>query len=647
MRRAKVVKKIQIAVLFAVVLCLVLSGQRITEEDELGARIQRVESRLVPGPGIVIKDHPIPETTITDRMEAYRVPGVSIAVINNHRIEWAKGYGVKGREENEPVTPVTLFQAASISKPVAATAALHYVEKGLLDLHEDVNQKLKSWKVPENEFTQDKKVTLRGILSHTAGLTVHGFPGYRFDKHVPSLVQILDGEKPANTAAIRVDITPGSKWRYSGGGYTVLQQLMIDVIGKPFPQILKNAVLDPFGMDHSTYLQPLPAGRASEAAIAHLRNGRAIKGNWHTYPEMAAAGLWTTPSDLCRFALEITASYLGNADKVISPRLAREMLTVVDGGNGLGLSARQTPALRFGHGGSNQGYQCTLVVWPEKGQGAAIMTNGDYGSNLMQEILSSLSHEYDWPSFQLIEKKTITLPRDELNAYAGEYRTGRAGQLNIVIEEGHVFVDKYFVIPEGKKRMEIFPWKKDKFFATESSVIFTFQRDAAGEINGLAYNEYGRKREATRIRSTEEQHKLSGVIKGFHLESYYAGTAFMAAEVVSYDIKKIALSPPYSKEELEVMLEVTQMAADEYDLPIYVEKDFLTTLLFDENLTKGKSVIFIARNQKVLEEYFALKELKQEAIEDGRLEKVQKELAWSFGRLLSYSDSAIRRLLSK
>jgi len=209
MRRAKVVKKIQIAVLFAVVLCLVLSGQRITEEDELGARIQRVESRLVPGPGIVIKDHPIPETTITDRMEAYRVPGVSIAVINNHRIEWAKGYGVKGREENEPVTPVTLFQAASISKPVAATAALHYVEKGLLDLHEDVNQKLKSWKVPENEFTQDKKVTLRGILSHTAGLTVHGFPGYRFDKHDPSLAQILDGEKPANTAAIRVDITPG------------------------------------------------------------------------------------------------------------------------------------------------------------------------------------------------------------------------------------------------------------------------------------------------------------------------------------------------------------------------------------------------------------------------------------------------------
>ena len=153
--------------------------------------------------------------------------------------------------------------------------------------------------------------------------------------------------------------------------------------------------------------------------------------------------------------------------------------------------------------------------------------------------------------------------------------------------------------------------------------------------------------EAKGIQSDEKQHKLSNVIKGFHLESYYAGTAFMAAEIVSYDIKKIALSPPYSDKELEVMLAVTQMAADEYDLPIYVEKEFLTTLLFDENLTKGKSVIFIARNQNVLEEYFALKELKRKAIEEGHLEKVQKELAWSFGRLLSYSDSAIRRLLSK
>ena len=162
------------------------------------------------------------------------------------------------QRKKQTVTPETLFQAASISKPVAAVAALFYVEKGLLDLDKDVNLKLKSWKVPSNEFTQNNKVTLRGILSHTAGLTVHGFPGYRFDKPVPSLVQVLDGEKPANTAAIRVDMTPGSKWRYSGGGYTVMQQLLIDVVKKPFPRIVKEAVLDPFGMTLSTYRQPLP-----------------------------------------------------------------------------------------------------------------------------------------------------------------------------------------------------------------------------------------------------------------------------------------------------------------------------------------------------------------------------------------------------
>jgi len=327
--------------------------------------------------------------------------------------------------------------------------------------------------------------------------------------------------------------------------------------------------------------------------------------------------------------------------------MTKEMLTIVDGGYGLGLSVNEIPSLSFSHGGSNEGYRCMLIAWPEKGQGAAVMTNGDYGSNLFMEILRSLSQEYDWPRFKLVKKNTIALPPEALDEYAGTYKIKLAGKFNIIVAEGHVHVDKFFVIPAGKQRMEIFPYAKDKFFATEAPVVFTFQRDAAGKVSDLIFEENGRKREAKRAQQSAQEHKLDGVIDGFHLNSYYAGTAFMAAEIVSYDIKKIALSPPYTEQELEEMLGVTKMAADEYGLPIYVEKDFLTTLLFDESLTEGKSIIFIARNQEVLDEYFALKKLKQKAIKEGRLEKVQKELAWSFGRLLSYSDSAIRRLLSR
>lgn len=200
---------------------------------------------------------------------------------------------------------MTLFQAGSISKPVAALAALRLVEQGKLSLDEDVNAKLVSWKVPGNEFTKEQKVTLRRLLTHSAGLTVHGFPGYAAGAQVPTLVQVLNGEKPANTPAIRVDTVPGRLWRYSGGGYTIMQQLLIDVTQKSFPELMRQLVLEPAGMKHSTYEQPLPPARAGEAATAHDANGQPVKGQFHTYPEMAAAGLWTTPTDLALLAIEL------------------------------------------------------------------------------------------------------------------------------------------------------------------------------------------------------------------------------------------------------------------------------------------------------------------------------------------------------
>src|SRR5215469_16449796 len=263
-------------------------------------RLRRVEQTTVElqaEPGQARTRLSIPEL-----MKAFNVAGLSLAVIENYKIVDVKAYGVIAPGSTTPVTPKTLFQAGSISKPVAAAGALSLVQQGKLSLDEDVNKKLTSWKVPENEFTQTEKVTLRRLMSHTAGLTVHGFPGYNVHDPLPTLVQIFNGEKPANTAPIRVDTVPGTKERYSGGGITIEQQLMIDVTGKPFPALMRQTVLDKIGMSDSSYEQPLPPARAAMTAGGGYGDGKAVPGKWHVYPEMAAAGLWTTPTDLAKFA---------------------------------------------------------------------------------------------------------------------------------------------------------------------------------------------------------------------------------------------------------------------------------------------------------------------------------------------------------
>src|SRR5512139_1842453 len=277
--------------------------------------MQVMENGLLPAH--TIHGRPLRSMNLSERMQHYHVPGVSIALIDRETIS-AQGFGVQQAGDDSPVTTQTRFQAASISKPVSALAVLSLVQNGTLDLDVDVNTYLHSWQVPENEHTREHKVTLRGLLSHTAGLTVHGFPGYAAGETVPSLRQILDGEPPANTQPVRVETAPGSQYSYSGGGYTVMQLLVEDVTGLPFPAWMRSTVLDPLQMGHSTFEQPLPAHYAEEAATAHYGDGRPIDGKWHTYPEMAAAGLWTTPSDLARFIMELSASYTGKTNRVLS-----------------------------------------------------------------------------------------------------------------------------------------------------------------------------------------------------------------------------------------------------------------------------------------------------------------------------------------
>jgi len=381
-------------------------------------------ARAVAGlrPAVEVEGRPVARWSLAERMAHHKVPGLSVAIIAGGKVVWAGGFGVKETGTTDSVTATTLFQAASISKPVAATGMLRLVSQGVVALDTNVNRYLKSWQVPDNKFTALEKVTLRRIASHSAGLTVHGFPGYAEGKPVPSVVQVLNGQKPANTGPVRVDTTPGAIWRYAGGGITVEQLILSEVTGEPFPALMKRLVLEPAGMTQSTYEQPLPEARWAEAARAHHADGTKVPGRWHTYPEMAAAGLWTTPTDLARWAIAVAAAWAG-ADTTLLPRaMADQMLTVQKGSFGIGPSVQGSGrSFRFGHGGANEGFRSNLLYYPEAGVGVAIMTNSDRGDALAQEFQYALAAEYEWPDYGPKRIREVARDSASLARYIGTY----------------------------------------------------------------------------------------------------------------------------------------------------------------------------------------------------------------------------------
>ncbi len=472
-----------------------LSPPAQASDPALAARISRIESGLLPA--VVIKGQLPKPMTIADRMAFHKVPGVSVAFFDHGQILWTRAYGFAEVASKKPVTPNTLFQAASISKPVAALAALRLVQDGKLSLDEDVNVKLRTWKVPDNAFTEKEKVTIRRILSHSAGLTVHGFAGYASDEPVPTVVQILNGEKPANSDPIRVDIVPGTLWRYSGGGYVVLQTLLSDVTGKPFPQIMSELVLRPSGMTHSTYEQPLPKDRASESATPYRANGDPVKGGWHTYPEMAPAGLWTTPSDLARMAMELQSEYMGKSSKILSQDMARQMLTRQFGSSGLGFgieSPGEKP--RFAHGGANEGFRCNIETYTDSGQGFAVMTNSDSGGELTEEIFRAVAKEYGWPDYKPIEHTLIKINPATFAAYSGTYEIPDIGKLTITLKSPSLYVEAE---PFGPDPLELLPESAFQFFILSGDITFSFHKDAQGAITGLTLHAGSQTFEAKKI----------------------------------------------------------------------------------------------------------------------------------------------------
>jgi CubicO group peptidase (beta-lactamase class C family) len=401
-----------------VVACVIwfLGGCSSGDTDDVQSRVDAVENNLI---ATVIDTGSEPAgMSLSDRMKHYQVPGVSIAVINNGEIEWAKGYGVIEVGGTQPVTPDTVFQACSISKPVSVTGIMLLAQSGEIDISRDVNDYLMSWRLADNTFTKTEKATIRRLMSHTGGTNVSGFSGYAKCSAIPTLLQVLNCEAPANTDPVQVVYVPGSRSSYSGGGMEVLQQMTEDVTGIPFRTYMNDILLRNLGMNSSDYVQPMDGPLSERTAKGHDVDGAVLLGGWNTYPELVAAGLWTTPSELACLIIEVQKTALRGQGAVLSQQTAMEILTKQPNSMfGLGYEIiNGKEGLIFQHLGSKSGYKTFFAGYKDRGRGVAVMTNGDNGYTLCMEIARSVAKVYGWADFKPEEVNFIEIPHSVLQS---------------------------------------------------------------------------------------------------------------------------------------------------------------------------------------------------------------------------------------
>jgi len=439
-------------------------------KNQIESEINAIENSLVKN--IQIKGDSIQKFNILDRMEFYKVPGVSIAVVENGKIKWAKGYGYANTETGTKVDVNTLFQAGSISKPIAALSVLKLFENGSLELDKDVNYYLKGWQIPENTFTNTEKVTLEKLLTHTAGMTVHGFPGYKQTDKFPEIIDVLNGK--GNTEKIVVDTIPGSIWRYSGGGYTVMEKVVEDVSGLTLDEYMSKNILIPVGMKNSTYKQPITKEWQNNISAAYDGKGKLIEGLWNNYPEQAAAGLWTTASDLAMYCIEIQDIVQGKKDGILTRKTVDRMLTKHKNDWGLGPSLQgPQDSLIFGHNGKNAGFTNDMQAYAYQGNAIIVMTNADNGGKLISEIKNAISTYYNWSLSQPRVIETIKLSDTELKQYIGKYELKSENLiLEIQLKENQLFLNN---TPIGN--LALMPLTNTKFMDIESGTAIEFLVD--------------------------------------------------------------------------------------------------------------------------------------------------------------------------
>ncbi len=421
---------------------------------------------------------------LADRMKKYNIIGLSIAVIHDYKIEWARGYGYADVSKKRRVTEKTLFQAASISKSLNSVGVMKLVQEKKLDLNSDINNYLVTWKFPYDSISNNKVITLTNLLSHTGGLTISGFPGYAKGDTLPAISQILDGQKPANTGPVRSLAEPGKRVIYSGGGVTVSQMIVMDVTNQPYDVFMKENVLDPLGMTASSFTQPPPAAREKLLATGYMPDSSEVPGKYHIYPEQAAAGLWTNPTDLCKYVIETQLSFKGESEKVLAPEMTKLRVTPVleDAGLGTFVNSRVTGSFKyFNHNGGNEGFCCTSIGCLNNGEGVVIMTNTDsYNTAIIEEIANSVATVYKWKDYYLPEiKKIVGVDASVLEKYAGKYDfEGRSVAFKISGKDLLINV-------EDDQFWKVYFTSDNEFFIREFRGSLQFQTDEDNKVTGF------------------------------------------------------------------------------------------------------------------------------------------------------------------
>lgn len=455
-----------------------LAAQDAPLQADHSAKIAQFEAGLRPTYGV--KGEAETVWTLEERMRHHNVPGVSIAVAIDDELVWAKAYGVADKSDGRAVTTDTLFQAASLSKPVASLAALALVQDGLLALDEPVNARLKSWQVPENEFTRDTPVTLRHLMSHRAGTNVHGFRGYKAGEAIPTLPQILEGAEPANTDPVVVSQRPGEAYRYSGGGYTIMQLAIEDAIGQTFAQVVEGRLFHPAGMTRSNFNYP---AKDPNIAIGHRGDESvSMNGQMLAYPELAAAGLWSTPSELVKLG-SLVAEARANGNFVLERSLARQLVPDSADAHGLGFGLNDAgDGVAFVHSGHNPGYSARWINYADGRASVAILTNSDNGGALIREMLSGLGHVYGWRQDAYEERETVQLSEAQLDDIAGEYAFGskEAKAILTITREGNaLWVDGAVI-----KNSHLYTRSDSQLFVAQGLNI-EVERTDSGEVSAI------------------------------------------------------------------------------------------------------------------------------------------------------------------
>lgn len=471
------------------IISIIIFGQTFAQTKQVQNRINQVENNLIPY--VPVKG--FKGWNIIDRMKYYKVPGLSIAIIKDYKIEWAKGYGLADTLKNTPVTTKTMFSAGSISKFLMAVTALKMVDNGQIELEQPINNYLTSWKIAENDFTKKTPITLRMLLSHSAGTSQTSYFGFTPSEQLPTIVEVLSGSKNSQTRAVVVNSEPNKEFRYSGGGSMIAQLALIDVSKKSFPNLTQEILFDKLGMKNSTFEQPVPAKFTKQCSWAYS-SASWFKGMPYVYPQQAAAGLYTTPTDLAKFFIDIQKSYLGKG-KILSQATTKQMLTaqqnVSDGSYkeqiGIGpfliqrTDNKDPNGVYFEFTGVNAGFLAYGIASVQGGNGVIVMLNsGDNQNGIGKEIRRAVAKVYNWNNYLPTEIQPINLPENELNKMAGRYRIGTDEVL-------YLRKEKNYLVENLNNGSEIycFPISKDSIVFTDYNIKGFFKRNENGEITGL------------------------------------------------------------------------------------------------------------------------------------------------------------------